>query len=205
MRIVCISDTHNLHGSIVVPDGDLLIHAGDLSGRGTMPEILAVNRWLGSLPHKHKVIIAGNHDFGFEREPALFRSLITNAHYLQHEAIEIEGLKIFGSPYTPWFHNWAFNIQNPAEMERLWAHIPDDTDVLITHGPPEGVLDMTDGGMGAGCGPLMRRIEQIQPRLHVFGHIHEAAGREQWKALFINACQLNRDYKPNGNVQVVDL
>lgn len=153
MRIVCLSDTHNHHDFITVPDGDLLIHAGDLTGRGTMPEVLAVNKWLGTLPHRHKIIIAGNHDFGFEREPALFRSLITNAIYLQHEAVEVAGLKIFGSPYTPWFHNWAFNVQSPADMARHWSRIPDDTDILITHGPPEGVLDDVVH-RPCGCRPL---------------------------------------------------
>jgi Icc-related predicted phosphoesterase len=211
MRIVCLSDTHNHHGSITVPDGDLLIHAGDLTGRGTMPEVLAANRWLGTLPHRHKVIIAGNHDFGFEREPALFRSLITNAVYLQHEAAEIEGLKLFGSPYTPWFHNWAFNVQEPAEMARLWAQVPDATDILITHGPPAGVLDLAGTHHPCGCEPLLDRVKQIRPRLHVFGHIHESAGRLDacWEGkgpiTFINACQLGRDYRPNGNIQVIEL
>lgn len=210
MKIVCISDTHNLHDHLSIPDGDLLIHAGDLTGKGTMPEVLGVNKWLGKLPHKHKVIIAGNHDFGFEKDPSLFRNLITNAHYLENESIVIEGLKIWGSPITPWFHNWAFNVQDPVEIAKIWARIPDDTDIVITHGPPDGILDHV-ANRPAGCLALKHRIEQIQPLLHIFGHIHEGAGRldhiwsNGFKTTFVNAAQLGRDYKPNGNIQVIEI
>ena len=211
MKIVCISDTHNLHWDLKVPEGDLLIVAGDISGRGTMPEVLGFNKWLETLSHPHKVVIAGNHDFGFEREPSLFRSLITNATYLQNEETEIEGLKIWGSPVTPWFFNWAFNVPRSHEIAAIWARIPEDTDILITHGPPFGILDELLHDEPVGCEALAERVAQIQPRLHVFGHIHEAAGRlvKEWpsgkQTTFINASQLDRQYRPNGNIQVVEL
>ncbi|HSS43975.1 MAG TPA: metallophosphoesterase [Thermoanaerobaculia bacterium] len=137
-RIVCVSDTHNRQGQFEVPDGDVLIHAGDLTGRGTLPEITAVNDWFGRLPHTNRVVIAGNHDFLFERENALARSLLTNASYLEDSGIEVQGLKIWGSPWQPWFYDWAFNLPRGPALAEKWRRIPEKIDVLVTHGPPSG-------------------------------------------------------------------
>ena len=208
MKIVCISDTHNQHRQIDVPDGDLLIHAGDFSGHGKPAEISAFNQWLGELPHRHKILIAGNHDFLFEREPALARSLITEAFYLENEFIEIEGLRIYGSPATPWFFNWAFNYHRGPEINAIWDRIPQEIHVLITHGPPFGILDQVAHGKQVGCEMLAQWLESQKspPALHVFGHIHEAAGRIQTdQTTFINACQLDLRYRPQSNLQVFNL
>ncbi len=130
MHIVCLSDTHDLHGQLQVPDGDLLIHAGDATMSGTPAQIEAFDRWLGRLPHRHKVVIAGNHDWAFQRTPTRARSLIRHATYLEHEEATVEGLRIWGSPWQPWFFDWVFNLQRGPEIAAKWARIPDGIHVL---------------------------------------------------------------------------
>lgn len=186
--LVLLSDTHGFGDELDVPPGDVLVHAGDMTGAGSLEEIAEVNRWLGTLPHRHKVVIAGNHDFSFERTPGEARALITNAIYLQDEAVVLDGIRFYGSPWQPWFFDWAFNLVRGPELADKWAKIPEDTDVLITHGPPAGILDTTYGGEHAGCADLLERVRTIRPRLHVFGHIHEAAGtHEEGDTTFVNA------------------
>jgi Icc-related predicted phosphoesterase len=142
LRIVCISDTHGQHTKLSVPDGDVLIHAGDFTAFGERPkEIIDFNQWAGKQPHQHKIVIAGNHDSMFERHPGAARELLGNAIYLENSATELAGLKIWGSPVQPEFNNWAFNIARGAAIRRYWKMIPTNTDVLVTHGPPFGVLD----------------------------------------------------------------
>lgn len=179
MRIVCVSDTHARHHKTHLPPGDILIHAGDITDRGAIDEVTAFDEWLGTLNYlyRHKVVICGNHDFCFQEQPAEARRLITNAVYLEDSSVTIEGLTIYGSPWQPWFGDWAFNLQRGPELAMKWALIPEDTQILITHGPPAGILDMTHRGEAVGCRDLLDRVRLIRPRLHVFGHIHEAAGR----------------------------
>ncbi len=207
-RIVCISDTHNRQENLRVPDGDVLVHAGDLTGRGTIPEITAVNRWLGELPHPHKVVIAGNHDFLFERDSALARSLLTNAIYLQDSSVEVEGLMVWGSPWQPWFYDWAFNLPRGESLRRKWEQIPEGLDILITHCPPSGILDETAAGEHAGCEELAARLSAMRapPRLHVFGHIHESYGiRREVRTEFVNASVCDLSYQPINAPVVTDL
>ncbi len=186
--IVAISDTHARHQELEVPDGDILIHAGDCTRHGDLGDLEAFNRWLGTLPHRHKILIAGNHDFCFQDSPDEAHRLVTNAIYLQDEALIIEGIKIWGSPWQPWFFDWAFNLPRGEQIAAKWALIPDDTQVLITHGPPAGILDRTFDDRDVGCEDLLQRVQQIRPRLHIFGHIHEAAGRRQiGETTFVNA------------------
>ncbi len=187
LKLVLISDTHNLHDLLEMPDGDILLFAGDMADSGTLDEIANFNRFLGTLPYKHKVIVCGNHDFAFERQSAEARALITNATYLQDESVTIEGVKIFGSPWTPWFHDWAFNLHRGQPIGEKWGLIPTDTDILITHGPPMGVLDKIWTGKPVGCEALTERLQAIQPKLHLFGHIHESAGHlRMGETLFVN-------------------
>ena len=197
MRIVCISDTHTLHRRFEIPDGDLLLHAGDLSSRGREHEIQDFNEWLGTLPHRHKVIIAGNHDFMFDRKAKEAEKLITNAHYLKNSAIEIEGIRIWGSPITPWFYDWAFNRHRGAIIRHYWEMIPTDTDILLTHGPPKGILDQTVEGDSVGCADLMDILStKLAPKLVVFGHIHEGYGQiEQEGITYINAALVDVQYR----------
>jgi Icc-related predicted phosphoesterase len=179
IRIVCISDTHGMHGEIEVPAGDLLVHAGDVSQRGRVEEIRGFGRWLAGLPHRRKILVAGNHDFLFQDEPELARELVQDdsVTYLQDSGTEFEGLRIWGSPWQPWFHDWAFNLRPGEPLARVWRQIPAETDLLVTHGPPFGVLDRVGrGGMSVGCEELTRRLTRLDVKLHVFGHIHEAHG-----------------------------
>ena len=211
-RIVCISDTHNLLDKINVPDGDILIHAGDATIRGTLPEVSKFNEDLGNLPHKHKIIIAGNHDIGFESESNLFRSLITNATYLEDSGVEIEGIKFWGSPWQPQFFDWAFNLNRGPELQEKWALIPSETDVLITHGPPMGIGDLThrQGSLEAvntGCIDLKREVlDRIKPKVHIYGHIHEGFGsRGIQETHFINASILNERYQIQNKPIIIHL
>jgi len=205
MRIVCVSDTHSLHDGVVVPDGDVLVHTGDLSRRGSREDVRSFDRWLGELPHAHKVVIAGNHDFCFERDPAA-RGWITNALYLQDEGCVVAGLKMWGSPWQPRFFDWAFNLDRGAPLREKWDLVPGDTDVLLTHGPPHGVLDKTWDGLDVGCEALSAAVARVRPRLHVFGHIHEGYGRlERDGTVFVNACACNLEYEPVQPPIVVDL
>ncbi|EAY31437.1 metallophosphatase domain-containing protein [Microscilla marina] len=205
MKIVCISDTHGKHSQIAVPEGDLLIHAGDLSARGRPKEIRRFNNWLATLPHRHKVVIAGNHDFLFEDEPHQAEALLTNAIYLNDSGVTIEGVNIWGSPITPWFFDWAFNRARGADIRKHWDLIPENIDILVTHGPPKGVLDQTAKGEEVGCEELTEVIQDIRPRYHIFGHIHEARGRVEVNGThYINASMLNLQYEAVHQAVVID-
>lgn len=206
MRIVCISDTHNKHNYIDVPDGDILIHAGDFSSYGKLNEITSFNEWLGGLNHKHKVIIAGNHDLLFEDDPNLASSLITNAIYLQDSGIKIEGLNFWGSPVSPRFYDWAFNKNRGEEIKAYWNLIPKNTDILITHCPPYDILDKTFLEENVGCVDLAKKILEIKPKLSVFGHIHQSYGKIEKNGItYVNASMLNEAYKPVNKAIVIDL
>ena len=197
MHIVCVSDTHSYHRRIAVPDGDILLHAGDITRAGSLADVRDFDLWLGSLPHRHKVVICGNHDFCFQEEPQKARACITNAIYLEDEAATVEGLKVYGSPWQPWYGGWAFNLRRGPALAAVWAKIPDDTDLLITHGPPEGVLDRTKRGEFVGCRDLYERVMQVRPKLHVFGHIHEAHGRRDLDGTaFVNASSFGSEGGP---------
>jgi Icc-related predicted phosphoesterase len=207
MRIVCVSDTHNQHNKIKLPEGDVLIHAGDFSMLGKVPEVGAFLKWFGEQPHKHKVLIAGNHDWLFERESTLATSMVPEGvTYLNDSGAVIEGLNFWGSPVQPEFGNWAFN-RNQFEIDQHWQLIPSNTDVLITHGPPRGVLDWTVPCMNeVGCPDLLSRVLSVKPKLHVFGHIHEAYGQKQFEdTLFVNAALCDECYYLGNPPIVVDL
>lgn len=198
MKLVVLSDTHGRHRAIDIPDGDVLIHAGDFSvWFGTLEELAEFNDFLAQLPHVHKIVVAGNHDFPFERENAEARAILTHARYLQDEALEIEGVKFYGSPWQPEFLNLAFNLPRGEPLRRKWDMIPSDTDVLITHGPPHGIGDRTFDGLHVGCEELLARVQEIKPRVHVFGHIHEGRGRiDIGETTFVNAATDRKGWSP---------
>jgi Icc-related predicted phosphoesterase len=177
--LVAMADTHGYHRNLTVPDGDFLIHAGDLTQRGTLAELEAVADFLRSLPHRHKIIIAGNHDFGFERQPEKAQALFHGLTYLQDAGVTLEGLTFWGSPWQPWFYDWAFNLRRGPALDAKWQHIPPNVDVLLTHGPPMGYGDTVYSGERVGCEDLTRHVLRAQPRLHFFGHIHEDRGEWQ--------------------------
>lgn len=192
MRLVCLADTHGLHQQLRVPDGDVLIHCGDFSRRGRRDELIAFNRWLGSLPHPHKIVIAGNHDFLFEQAPASARTLLSEALYLEDSGVEIKGLYFWGSPVSPRFFDWAFNRTRGAEIALHWQAIPAHTDVLLTHTPPYGLCDRIHAGRHVGCEALRQRLDEIQPLALICGHIHESRGQTQYRGIqIINAASLS--------------
>lgn len=198
MQITTISDTHGLHHQLRLPGGDLLIHAGDVCNRGTQHEANNFIEWFEKQSYTNKVFIAGNHDFFFENfsQEEIQKVLPKNIFYLNDSEIEIEGIKIWGSPITPEFHNWAFNRKRGNEIEKHWELIPNDTDILITHGPPYGILDKTFQNTDVGCINLLEKVEIVQPKYHIFGHIHESCGSvKKGSTTFINASSFDLLYK----------
>ncbi|MCA9490041.1 MAG: metallophosphatase domain-containing protein [Myxococcales bacterium] len=205
-RVVCLSDTHGRHAELAVPEGDVLLLAGDVTRRGRPDELAELDAWLATLPHPHKVLIAGNHDFLFETDPPRARSLIRHATYLEDEEVTVCGLRIWGSPWQPAFFDWAFNLPRGEALRRVWEAIPAGLDVLLTHTPPRGVLDRTSRGQDVGCDDLLAAVARARPRLHVFGHIHEDVGRvERDGTIFVNACSCTLSYVPSNPPIVIDL
>jgi len=197
MEIVAISDTHGLHGSLEMPEGDVLIHAGDLTRHGSLEDVIEFDDFLGTLPHRHKIIVAGNHDLCFENHRKICEVLLTNGIYLQDQEIIIDGVKFYGSPWQPWFYDWAFNLERGPEIRAKRNLIPADTDVLITHGPPFGISDLTARGEQTGCQDLLEAVERIKPKVHIFGHIHEGYGiTSKGSTSFINASICDESYRP---------
>lgn len=180
MKFVCLSDPHGYHRLVKVPAGDVLIFAGDLTVRGEIVTVRDFNMWLGELPHKYKIVIAGNHDIGFEKEREEYEALITNATYLRDCEVNIAGLRIFGSPWTPWFYgdSWVFN--RPRGVLHPWDEIPRELDILVTHGPSNRVLDYCGDYAGdLGLTMRLKDMGDAAPKFHVFGHIHEGYGRRK--------------------------
>lgn len=215
MRLVLLSDTHGLHDSIpTLPDGDVLVHAGDVTRRGSLAEVRAFFDWLAPLPHRHKVVVAGNHDFAFQDQATDAEALVpAGVTYLNDSGTVIEGVRFWGSPWQPWFHDWAFNLPRGEALARVWARVPDDVQVLVTHGPPAGVLDrvIAPPGQHVGCEMLRERLASLSAlRLHVFGHIHEdygvvEEGEGSEGRLFVNACICDVRYRLVNAPVVVEL
>jgi predicted phosphohydrolase len=183
MRIVAVADTHTFHNDLrPIPDGDVFVHAGDLCRVGGLDELRTAAEWLQSLPHRHKLVIAGNHDWCFVREPQLAVDVLGNEiAYLQDSQVLIAGMRFWGSPWQPEFNDWAFNLPRGSALASKWALIPSGLDVLITHGPPRGFGDRTGDLLRHGCEDLLTAVQRARPLLHIFGHIHEDGGvwREQ--------------------------
>ena len=177
MLLVAVADTHLYHDELRVPAGDVFVHAGDLLRAGTLDELRRATEWLTSLPHRHKVLVAGNHDRCFELQHAeAIRLLPGNIHYLQDEGVLIGGLRFWGSPWQPAYNGWAFNLERGRKLRSQWARIPTNTDILVTHGPPLGFGDRSPVHGRHGCVDLAARVSEIRPLLHVFGHIHQDGG-----------------------------
>lgn len=213
MKVVCLSDTHGMGDMIKVPDGDILIHAGDLSMRGRSLEIAQVGTWLGGLPHKHKIVVPGNHDFLFQKDPDVARKLISDGRFgiqlLLDQETTVEGLRIWGSPWTPKFFDWAFMLDAKKPAKEHWAQIPEGLDILITHGPPYGILSRNSRGIECGDMDLFERLLKVTPRVHVFGHIHESYGELKLQSEppihFVNAAICNTMYDPENKPIVIEL
>lgn len=220
-RVVFISDTHDLQDRMApLPEGDLLVHAGDLTSLGRMSEIAAAGAWLRHAGEKFPlgvVVVAGNHDWMFQRNRTMALQLLNNGIlgdgagkivYLEDSGVEVGGLKIYGSPHQPTFFDWAFNL-DPEEIKRRWDMIPEGLDILITHGPPRGILDQSAPHLGSehlGCPELMKAVERTKPKVSVFGHIHGGHGQMKYvNTHFINASICDESYKPRNPPIVVEL
>ena len=208
MKIVAFSDTHAHHREVTLPDGDVLVFGGDLMTCGRkMNEVIGFADWFMKQPHEYKILIAGNHDRLFESQQRLcldeFLTRESNPpgrefHYLRDSGCEIEGIKFWGSPYQPWFYDWAFNVHRGPAIKKYWDKIPEGTDVLITHGPPKGYGDQTIGWGGdrVGCEELSIAVQVIRPRVHIFGHIHNGYGvYETPNTNFHNVSICNEEYE----------
>lgn len=204
MIIDCISD---LHGSFPkLAGGDLLIVAGDLTARDEPKQHIDFLWWLADQDYKKVVLIAGNHDGYYEKSLNKIEFTTYGVTYLQDSGCEFEGLKIYGSPWTPEFCNWHFMLPRESdELKAKWDLIPNDTDILITHGPSYGILDTTcqfpTKFDRCGCPLLREAVERVKPRLHVFGHIHWSHGQVLLKhegpnTICVNAAYMDEDYQP---------
>jgi Icc-related predicted phosphoesterase len=209
MRITVISDTHTKHHQLTndLIGGDLIIHAGDISSMGYFEEIKDFCNWYESLnQYDNSVFIAGNHDWGFQDNKVQINSLIDSYEWITYledskltfvnkEATEM--CSIWGTPWQPEFHNWAFNLpRNGWELQEKWMRIPSDIDILVTHGPPFGILDVSSyGNVNAGCELLLEAVKVKKPKIHIFGHIHSGFGYQYVDGThYINASMLDERY-----------
>lgn len=210
LQICFISDTHGDHKEIPIEslgEGDILIHAGDISDVGKESQVRNFLNWFSSIKgYKHKVFIAGNHDFLFERQPNLGNmvlSMYNDITYLQDSSTIIKGIKLYGTPWQPEFYNWAFNLpRNGIQLQHVWSKIPEDTDILITHGPPKMILDKVNASSpdNLGCPLLMDRVLEVKPTIHTFGHIHGGYGERLFHdTTFINCSLLTESYEPKNS------
>ena len=202
VHVVCISDLHN--HTIPLPPGDLLLVAGDITMSGTRKQVRDMLQYLSEHRHLYTngiVLIAGNHDFLFQNDPLVAEQMCKDMGitYLCESGCEIAGFKIWGSPYVPRIGDWAFGY-DPYMEPRIWKRIPEDTDILMTHGAPMGVLDSVTDCWHIGSDGLLSEIltRQHVIKLHVFGHVHEGYGIATFPGTrFVNACICDEEYEPN--------
>jgi len=214
MKIAAFSDCHEQFKAIKFPkDFDLLICAGDFTYRG---DYFAIRDFLEELRalEKPTIIVAGNHELTLDKINSSENQLINiycrpeaNQFYLKNQGIDFLGYKIWGSPYTPWFHDWAFNAPRDNIQEH-WDKIPLDTEILVLHGPPYGILDYTDTGNNVGCEALLSTIKTKLKKLKVciFGHIHESYGQVEIDGVrYYNVSICNRNYKPVNPATIIEV
>lgn len=226
MKVVGISDVHGMIKQATFPAGDVLVLAGDilrnyvrndpvLDAFKQEQSLRELDEYVKTLPYKYVVLVAGNHDWLFERNKSAIKT-IKNMIYLEDSEIILDGYKFYGSPWQPEFCNWAFNLpRKGVKLHRVWENIPSDVDVLITHSPPYGILDKIKPYGNAwesrdieplGCELLRERMEQIDPKLHIFGHIHGSYGQTKIdNTVFINGSLCNENYQPINLPQVVEI
>ena|ERR1700733_3787942 len=219
MRIVCISDTHGLHRYINLPDGDVLVHAGDITRNGELDTMEDFAKWMKDQPHRHKLVIFGNHD-RFERldnnrKVAIGFLLDAGITYLQDSSIEIDGVKFYGTPWSPRWGDYQFYADRGNDIAAKWRIIPDDTNVLIVHGPPYEILDGVPYGIwygehitiNVGCKDLLRRIKELkQLKVFLCGHIHSSSGVKVIdNVVYANCAILNPEHEIAYPARVIDI
>lgn len=205
MKLIIISDTHEKHDQLYIPNGDVIIHCGDFTNRGNNNKIKNFFKWFNNLPHKHKIVIPGNHENCFSVDSIKRYRLdrYKNLHILINSEIIIDGIKFYGSPMCNGnpniMSNWNFYVDD-ENINKYWNLIPGDTDILITHIPPFGILD---GGYG--CKFLLEKVKHIKPSLHLFGHVHECYGIYDNKhTKFINSSVLNNSHDVVNKAVIID-
>lgn len=203
MRLVCFSDTHGYHNNVKLPAGDVLIFAGDWSSMGEQSEVELFYSFLIRQNFKQIIVIAGNHDkyiakFIYSDNPKII--------LLHHSSFIYEGLHFFGSPFTPEFYNWNW-MYKPMEAYGMWAKVPVDTDVLITHAPPKKIGDLTADEINVGCLELYKRVNKIKPLAHIYGHIHEGYHQpiKIDGTVFTNVSICNEHYQPLNDPVIIDV
>lgn len=217
MKIVAISDTHTKHKKLTIPECDVLVHAGDFSWTGDFFEVRDFRWWLADQPAACKVVIAGNHEETLDSTHSKFNPHIreilrglddSGIYYLENSDVVIDGIKFYGTPWTPWFHDWGFNGVEGADapfrrgrmLEEVYGDIPDDTNVLICHGPPYDILDRSDDNDRCGSTEMRKILESDKLAdlcLYLCGHIHESRGHETacGGVNICNVSSLKRDYE----------
>lgn len=230
IRIANISDTHTYHRQLDMPEVDLVLCSGDISFKGEKHVIEDFNQWAGELKRlgktKEFVTIVGNHELAFDPSHYTYdvarKELFTNCHYLEDSSIELFGLNIYGSPATPWFHNWAFNKYRGDEIRETWdkmteSHKQKSIDIVMTHGPASHILDWVETRVWSwesdqpvrdyvGCSDLLKALKEIRPTMHLCGHIHQAYGtKKKHDILFVNASNCTEEYEATNPVIIVEL
>ena len=202
MQITVISDTHGLHDRIkslnkpfineVDGAGKMIIHAGDITEDGSEAEVRDFLRWFAKLPHQYKLFIGGNHDLFLEESSlvTIGKMIPKGVYWLNNSGLIVEGIRIWGSPVTPYFLGMAFNKKRGVEIKKVWDGVSSLTDILITHGAPAGIMDGGFGGFG--CEDLLERVKEIKPRYHLYGHAHGHSGISKVEeTTFINAAMVD--------------
>ena len=200
-RLVVVSDTHNRHRDIAMPDGDVAVHCGDASVSGTREELEEFVAWFSSLSHRHKLMVGGNHDDWLEFHPELAKD--AGISFMWDSGVFAEGLSFYGSPYRTvseervrlpkTHHRWSAFMITEAWAAHAWNEIPMGLDVLVTHQPPYGLLDSA-GSKPWGSPALRSVVERVRPKMHLFGHVHGAYGNiVVGSTTFINAAICDGD------------
>ena len=207
LKIVIISDSHNLHRKLKLPEADMIIHCGDFSSRGRPLEVFDFLDWYAKLPYKHKVLVCGNHEVGLDRRISKNHSLrdafeeeceLNNIYLLNESCITIQGYNIFGSPWTPEFCKWAFMYDRKFGKYK-WEGIPqpNTVDIIVNHGQPYSILDPDLYGRSVGCKDYYNKIKAMSNlKLVCGGHLHSGFGQKtEDGVLFVNASCCTDEYK----------
>lgn len=217
LKIVAISDIHCRQEEVIIPECDILISCGDYSFRGTSHEVKMFHQWFNKQPARYKISVQGNHEKGVEKYFDLSKKVAEEAcpdvYFIDEGLIEIEGTKIWCSAITPFFCDWAWNRQRGEEIKKHWDRIPLDIDVLVTHGPPKGILDICyDWDMvtvrdRVGCEDLWNKILELkQLKHHFFGHIHGSYGHKEFNSIhFWNVAICDERYQSRNLPIIVEL
>lgn len=219
MKIVAISDTHEQHGKLNLPNGDVLVHAGDATYKGDLLAFKNFVDWMKNQSHSNKIFIGGNHEVGMscgkKRPKALKMLKDAGIIYLEDSGIEIDGIKFWGSPVQPRYYDWEWNRDRGPDINYHWKLIPDDTNVLITHGPPYGILDLVEDSfenkgrdLHQGCEDLARRIKQLSKlKAHIFGHLHLNSGeyKDCANVTYINAAVCSEQYRVENEPRIINV